>query len=446
MRLTIILFSSLSALLTLLSGAPCLRGAQIIAGPMLGSVTPTSARVWLEIDTSNYVRLDCYDMDNGEEVLSMGSDVAGPPPFVFDATLSGLQPDHDYRIMVSVNGTELPLPPPTFVIHTLPEPNVGKNVAIAFGSCADTDHYPDPAIWNSIAALQPQAFIFAGNTCYLPDNLNAFPYYNREAMQFILQTYDSARQFAGFQHLLRICPMYATWDDRDFGTPDSDSSFVFAQESLVAFEHYWPNPSYGQPPVLGTFCTFRVGDVQIFLLDDRTFRRNPAPQDPGVMLGPQQVRWLEDNLFQSSAVFKVIVDGDQMLTSYSGREGWSEFPAEKNAFLQWLFDHDVNGVVFISGHRGFGELTERKTDPDDLEQYPLYELTSSSLAYETLSPDQAVSFVNPDRVGSPVFENNFGLISVTGPQGDRTLTLSLQDANGNVVLRQTIGAQKLQGQ
>ena len=441
-----ILFSFLLACFVLIVNAPCACGDQIVAGPMLGDITPSSARVWLEIDTSDYVRLNCYDMATGDEILSLGMDVDGPPPFVVDAACTGLEPDHDYRIQVSVNGAELSLPPPTFVVHTAPEPSVGKNVTIAFGSCADTDHYSDPTIWQSIVALQPQAFIFAGNTCYLPETIDAFPYYNRQAMQFILQTYDSARQYPGFQHLLRICPMYATWDDRDFGTPGADSSFVFAKQSLVAFQRYWPNPSYGQGTTLGTFCTFNIGDVQVFMLDDRTFRRNPTPQDPGAMLGAVQLQWLKENLMQSRATFKVIVDGDQMLPDYSGDEGWSNFPDEKNNFLHWIFDHEVNGVVLISGHRGFGELTERKIDPNSLEQYPIYELTSSSLAYATLSPDQAVSFANPNRVGAPVFENNFGLISVTGPQGDRNLTLSLQDADGHVVLRQTIAQQQLQGQ
>jgi alkaline phosphatase D len=441
-----ILFSLLAGAFAALLPETSVCADQIIAGPMLGGVTPTTARVWLEIDTSDYVNINCYDMDTGDQVFNLALNVTGPPPFILDAAIDGLQPDHDYRIEVIINGVTLSLPPPTFVIHTAPEPGTGKDVTLAFGSCADTEHYPDPGIWRSIAALQPQAFIFAGNTCYLPDTLDDYPYYNKQAMQFILQRYDSARQFPGFQHLLRICPMYATWDDRDFGTPDSDSSFVFAKQSLIAFDSYWPNPGYGIGSTLGTFCTFNVGDVQVFLLDDRSFRRNPASQDPGVMLGPVQLQWLKDNLLQSRATFKLIVDGDQMLADYPGRESWSNFPQEQNDFIQWIFNHDVNGVVLLSGHRGFGELTLRKPDPGDPEQYPLYDLTSASLAAAPLAPNQAVGFNNPNRIGAPVFENNFGLISVVGPVGQRDLTLSLLDAAGHVVLRQTIAQQQLQGQ
>ena len=425
------------------------RAVHVVAGPMVGSVTPTSARVWIEINTSERVRVRCFDVNTNQEMCSIGMTVPGPPPFVVNAPLGGLLPDHDYRMTLTANGLPLRLPPPSLIIHTPPAPGANKDITLAFGSCVNTDRYPSRAIWRSIVRVQPRAFIFAGNTVYLPRKLSEFPYTYEAARRFIEQRYDEARRFAGFQRLLRTCPIYATWDDRDFGTPHSDASFVFAQESLIAFERYWPNPGYGTGHTLGTFCRFSIGDVAVFLLDDRTFRRPPAKNRPGTMFGSVQLAWLKRHLLASRADFKLIVDGDPMLPDYpgpsAGYRDWAHFGNERSRFIHWIFGHDVSGVIFLSGHRRFGELTLRQPDPNSLDQYPLYELTSSSLAARPVSPAQMIKYFNTRRVGAPVLEHNFGVISVGGPAGNRHIMLRLCNAHGKTVLSKMLLAGQLTG-
>ena len=52
--------------------------------------------------------------------------------------------------------------------------------------------------------------------------------------------HSSVRQMPELQPLLRTTPCYGIFNDHDFGTPDADRTFVFAQESLVAFQRFWP--------------------------------------------------------------------------------------------------------------------------------------------------------------------------------------------------------------
>ncbi len=418
----------------------------VVAGPMIGSVTPDSARVWIQLSTSDRVKVRCFDVTTGQQVSAMGMTVLGPPPFIVDAALNDLLPDHDYRISLAVNGKPLALPEPMVIIHTVPAYGSYKPVHIAFGSCADTGVFRSRAIWQSIEQLQPQAFIFAGNTAYLPRRLSRFPYTYIHAYNFILARYDQARMFGGLRKLFSVCPVYATWDDRDFGTPHCDSSFVFKHDSFLAFEQFWPNPSYGSGATLGTFCHFRISDVAFFLLDDRSFRINPTNKSRGKMLGSRQLAWLKRHLLRSTATFKVIVDGDQMLSDYPGHESWGNFPNERRQFIDWIFGHNVSGVVFLSGHRRFGELTRRETNPNGLDQYPLYDLTSSSLAARVIPANQMLAWPNARRIGAPVFEHNFGFVNVGGPPGNRHITLQLRNAQGNVVLSKTILASALQGQ
>ena len=428
---------------SLLTGGGTARAVRILAGPMVGAVTSTSARVWIALDTSDVVRVRCFDINTNREVCSIGTAVHGPPPFIVNAPLGGLQPDRDYRITLTANGAPVPLPPPALIIHTYPAPRILDNFTLAFGSGSDTVRYPDVSIWRQIARLQPRAFIFAGDTMFLPKKLSAFPYTYYAALRFIEQHYAQARRYRGWQRLLRICPLYATWDNRDFGTLHAGASFVFRDESLLAFEKYWPNPGYGYRATLGTFCRFRLGDVEVFLLDDRTFRRPPAPGHPGTMLGAAQLAWLKRRLLQSRADFNLIVDGDPMLAKYHHHECWANFGAEREKFLQWLFTHDVSGVVFLSGHNGFGELTRRPADPRALDQYPLYDLTSSSLAAAPLAPDHLARWRNAWRIGAPVRAHNFGVIAVGGPAGNRHLTMRLVDAHGQTRLSKTLSVSML---
>ncbi|MGC8625545.1 MAG: alkaline phosphatase D family protein [Phycisphaerae bacterium] len=440
------LTNMIMALSLAVAGVPVAKAVHVVAGPLIGSVTPDSARVWIQLSTSDRVKVRCFDVTTGQQVSAMGTTVLGPPPFIVNAALNDLLPDHDYRISLVVNGRPLTLPPPLVIIHTVPAPGAFKPVHIAFGSGADTAVYPHAAIWRSITRLQPQAFIFAGNTAYLPRRLTQFPYTYMHAYDFILARYDQARMFGGLRRLCSVCPIYATWDDRDFGTPHSDSSFVFAHDSFLAFEQFWPNPAYGSGTTLGTFCHFRISDVAVFLLDDRSFRVNPTDHHRGQMLGARQIAWLQRYLLNSTATFKLIVDGDQMLANYPGHEGWSNFPRERRSFIHWIFGHNVGGVVFLSGHRRFGELTCRPANPNGLDEYPLYDLTSSSLAARPIPTRQLLAWPNARRIDVPVFAHNFGFINVGGPPGNRHITLQLRNAQGNVVLSKTILASALQGQ
>jgi len=418
--------------------------AHVIAGPMVGSVTTTTARVWLEISTTDPITVRIYNVNTNQEINAVGMDITGPPPFVADAAFGGLKPDHDYRITLSIAGVHQYLPRPKLIIHTMPLQKTMPSITVAFGSCADTRKYPADAIWKAIARLEPRAFIFAGNSTYLPKHMSQFPYTYAHALQFILHRYDESRRFAGIQPLLRICPMYATWDNRDFGTLRSNKTFVFSKESMLAFEDYWANPSYGHGSTLGAFCHFDIGDVAFFLLDDRMFRTAQTRGPHATMFGQRQLAWLKSGLMASHADFNVIVGGDQFIARYRGHESWAQFQPEQRNFIHWIFAHQVPGVLFLSGHRGFGELTRRPANTNaNFPQYPLYDLTSSSLAAAPVQ-HQLTGWHNPYRIGAAVFEHNFGLLRVGGTIANRHLTLELRDAKGRVVLRKVISQSALQ--
>ncbi len=428
---------------------------EIVAGPMVGDVTYDSARLWMQLSTTETVTVKTLDIRGREVGGAITLDVEGPAPFVLDVPLSGLEPDRTYRVAVYFSGEKVKLPEPEVLIRTAPAPGDAAEWTLAFGSCLDPNVVKPMEVFRGIETVNPLVFLFLGDCGYLPGTLEGFPEKHRDAFRVICDLHKRLRCSPEMQPLLRSTAIYGVWDDHDFGTNEADKTFVFAKESLIAWQRYWANPGYGAPEKdnPGVYCKFSVGDVDVFMLDDRMYR--DADKDPQrkTMLGEVQLAWLKKGLLGSNAAFKLIACGSQMLTSDAGPDTWGNFRAERDGFVRWLFDNKVAGVMFISGGGGrcFGDLTVRKPDPKDTKQYPLLELTSSPLAQKVADP-AAWKTPNPDRVGGDgagggiVDDINFGTVEFGGPAGKRHATLRLRDAKGAVKVEKVIYAWELAGQ
>jgi len=316
-------------------------------------------------------------------------------------------------------------------------------LTIAIGSC----HYlanPNPVfrgsggdyqIFDAIAAKQPDLMLWLGDNLYLqpPDFLDP---------SSMAARYRQVRSFEPMQRLLSATTHLAILDDHDFGPNDSDGSYVLKAESLRLFERYWPNPSYGLPGVPGAFGWARLGDVEFFLLDDRSYRYpNDYPDVPEKsMFGPAQFEWLKQALLSSKAPIKLVAGGSQFWNQASRFEGLHRFPQEQRRLREWLDTQRIDGVIFLSGDRHFGELL-RIERPG---AYPLYEFTSSPLTSRAYANPDAAERENPDLVaGTLQGRRQFGLIRVSGPGSDRRIALEAYDSDGALLWRHEISANEL---
>ena len=111
---------------------------------------------------------------------------------------------------------------------------------------------------------------------------------------------------------------YAIWDDHDFGPNNCDGNFIAKDKSKEIFEQYWVNPN--KPHEDGIYFNFTYGDIEIFMLDDR-YNRDDASTEK-IMLGAKQMQWLKDGLVNSSATFKIVVAGNQVLNQYDDHESF----------------------------------------------------------------------------------------------------------------------------
>ncbi len=319
---------------------------------------------------------------------------------------------------------------------------------VLFGSCANQDQ-PLP-IFDAMSARKPELLVLLG------DNIYCDLQRGREVTpEVIREKYATLAALPGWQKLRASCPLVATWDDHDYGLNDAGVEWPLKVESQRQFHDFLGTPP--DSPLRkqeGVYSAHTFGPegsrVQVILLDLRYFRtalkygspariapygmiRKPyVPQtDPeATMLGAAQWAWLEAQLKQPAEV-RLIGSSVQCLADDHPFEKWGNMPAERNKFFRVLRDTKANGVVILSGDRHLGELS---IDTGVI-GYPLYDLTASG--FNQANEKWREPEPNRRRVACLPYGQHFGEVDITWG-ADPTITLSLRDIGGEVVLRHTV--------
>jgi alkaline phosphatase D len=308
---------------------------------------------------------------------------------------------------------------------------LAADLTLVFGSCAHQAK-PQP-IWRAIAREAPDAVVLLGDNVYVDsDDPVAFP-----------AAYDRLARKPGFRRLRAKAPVYAVWDDHDYGLNDAGSSWplkeVARTQFLEAFGAGPDDPRHHQQGVYGAWTLSDSPRVQLVLLDTRWDRSDLAvgpidaaagtgpylPRDHAGarMLGEAQWAWLSAVLAQP-ADLRIIGSSIPVLPYFTGWETWSNLPGEQQRLLDLL--GDAGGAVVLSGDTHWGELSRR----DAGLPYPLWELTSSGLTQVWRRiPDNLFRHADRTMAG-----RNYGRLVVT----DDALTLSLHDVRGRELWTDTI--------
>ncbi len=231
---------------------------------------------------------------------------------------------------------------------------------------------------------------------------------------------------------LESCPQYATWDDHDFAGNNEHGDYSGKYQSLEIFKDYWANPYYGTDSTLGVFCHFSHADADFFMLDARFYASDSS------MLGEGQTKWLKEKLEASTANFKFIVSGTQILSDNPLGEDLGDFANSKADLMNFLKEKDIKGVIFLSGDRHYGELVKLEREGT----YPLYEMTSSPL---TSLVNPAYTKNNPLRLPETlVLDLNFGKVHLFGQGENRRCRLELLGRTGELFWQQDIFLSEIQ--
>jgi alkaline phosphatase D len=302
---------------------------------------------------------------------------------------------------------------------------------IGFGSCQNqTVALP---LLSKISDSKLDFFI------YLGDNIYSDTY----DIKVLEKNYEILNNNKDFKNLKKTTPLYATWDDHDYGYNDKGRHYPLKAESKKLFVNFWNIPQdsnrNNHDGIYGSdYFTYGNKKIQLIYLDTRTFRDDlllnnpkntafkndyiPNQNTDSTFLGRDQWNWLEKELSQK-ADLRIIASSNQFSHTYNGYESWTNVPHEQQKFINLIAKTKANGVLFISGDVHWGEISKMNTSTT----YPIFDITSSGITqtWPSIEP-------NENRLGVSVPQNNYGIIKFYYEQKDPTIEMELLDINGSV--------------
>lgn len=398
---------------------------------MPGHIDMLEARIWLQCHGPCTAALDVWPAGSPDSMVHVPSQrSAADQAHAMEFVVSGLRPGRMYNYQVLVDGVVVPFDE-VLTFHTQdlwryrsdPPP-----FRVAMGSCSYINEpaYDRPGrafgsdygIFDAIADRSPDLMLWLGDNTYLrePDWGSRSGYLHR---------YTHTRSTPELQRLLRSTKHYAIWDDHDFGPNDADGSWIHSAMAREVFDLFWANPTTGVPGAENTIATaFEHNDIHFFLLDNRTNRvRGDMRTSTPAMFGKEQIDWLIRALKYSSAPFKMVATGGQVLNTAAVYENYATMPEERAELLRRIDEEGITGVVFLTGDRHFTELSEMTLK----DGRKIFDLTVSPLTSGTFPPKEE----NELRMdGTVVGVQNFATLDFTGKRNERMMTIRVHDAQG----------------
>lgn len=223
---------------------------------------------------------------------------------------------------------------PTRSFRVLPAPGSGQPLTLAVAACGTQFG----SIFDDLAARRPDVLIWQGDLNY-PDTHGPLA--------------QSMSGYAGiwrdFLANPRLAPIFARShfaaqrDDHDYGVQDARA------DNLVP----WGLAPWEALMGRRTYYRFAAGLVEVWVLDQRRFKSDPAVADTTdkSLLGRQQRTWLLRTLAASRAPFKIVCSPCSLFHAPNARDGnWSEgFTAERDLILAHIAKRVSGRSVFLTG-------------------------------------------------------------------------------------------------
>ncbi|MEM7394748.1 MAG: tetratricopeptide repeat protein, partial [Verrucomicrobiota bacterium] len=182
----------------LTEGIPITSEAELIHGPMLGSVTDTSARFWVRTRHEVPVSIEIVGAgQSGEATTSAAKD------YTAVIEVGGLKPDQRHTYTLSVDGKRVG---DQHAFVTMPAAEKPGAFDIVFGGGAGyTPAYEH--MWTTIAGVAPRALFLLGDNVYIDTP------FVRATQQYCYYRRQSRPEFRA---LVAGTSVSAIWDDHDF--------------------------------------------------------------------------------------------------------------------------------------------------------------------------------------------------------------------------------------
>ncbi|MDX1679210.1 MAG: alkaline phosphatase D family protein [Akkermansiaceae bacterium] len=393
------------------------RSSPLVHGPMLGSVTDHSASFWVrtakEAEVSVRLKTDPPAPARAAKVIAART--SADQDFTAVIQVQGLSHGMDYEYELLIDGEVVG---GTHEFRTPPAQGARSKFTVAFGGGAGYTPKHEH-MWATIGKRQPDALLLLGDNVYIDDPehqlTNDYCYYRRHSVP-------------EWRSLVAKTPVYAIYDDHDFGMNDCVPGSRIDQPAWKrsvweTFRNNWVNPAYaGGDKQPGCWFDFMVGDVHFIMLDCRYYRHKPGKG--GSMLGEVQKAWLMDALRNSKGVFKVIVSSVPFSPGVKkgSRDTWDGFPQEREEIFAAIEKHRIPGVVLMAADR---HRSDYRKIPR-AKGYDLYEAMSSRLT-NVHTHGMAKNAKGSEFLMGYNGKCSFGLIEFDTTAKDPTLSYTIVD-------------------
>ncbi len=424
---------------------------------MLGPVELRDAKVWVEVSPEVKTVSLRYnkkgDVNSTRTILYKGELGNDFNPLQF--TVGGLDFNTTYEYKIWING-KATLKGGEFTTKDLWQwRKQPPEFSFLTGGCAYTNqpvydrpgkpYGGDSSIFETMAKEKAAFMLWLGDAWYTRE----VDYYSEWGLWY-RASHDRAAPF--IQNFLKAMPQFAMWDDHDYGPNDIGKNYILKDASRKVFNNYFCNPSSGENGQ-GIYTMNSWGDADIFMTDDRWWRSADRIKDsvdgpdglPGKkpnpekrMLGAQQMEWLKNSLLYSTATFKIIAVGSQVLNPVSPFDTWWDFPAEYDELMNFIKEYKINGIVFLTGDRHHSEIIKVERQGT----YPLYDITVSPLTSGTHSFG-GTEKNNPYRVLGIDEKQNYGKFSFSGNRGSRKMKIEYFGIKGDKLGEWSISEKEL---
>jgi alkaline phosphatase D len=412
------------------------NGQNVIAGPMVGYSAMMEVGLWVQLDGPAKISYKYWPLEHPDQIKETNLSETQPGYWHINQTVVPmLEPGIEYGYELYINekaySGEFEYSFKTQLLwqwRTDP-----PEFSFALGSCnyVSEERYDRPGepyggdyhIFNSIHSEDPDFMVWLGDNIYLRE-------VDWDSKSGIYHRYTHTRSLPELQPLLGDVHHYAIWDDHDYGTNDSNKSYVLKDITLQAFKDFWFNSNYHAGGTKGITGHFQWADCEFFMLDNR-WERTPAGVE-GQIIGDRQMTWLKEQLLTSKASFKFICIGGQFISDAGIFENHANYPSERLELIDFIQKNNIRNIVFLTGDRHHSEISRLSIGEDNY----IYDITSSPLTSKAYDHSKEP---NNLRVSESIIgQRNYALVNVSGSFKRRVLEISFKDSNGELLYTYTI--------
>jgi phosphodiesterase/alkaline phosphatase D-like protein len=389
-------------------------------GVAAGDATPTSAMFWTRLpDPSKTASLEIATDAKFSTIQTTVPVPASAPTAKVDVSGLSAGTTYFYRFRqdpaISAIGRVVTPPAATDTAKT-----------VRLGWTGDSNAYNRPfTALDPIRVLAPDAWLYIGDTIYGDDPLadgvvaQTLPQYQGK--------YEMNRTDQSLRGIMAATGTYIMWDDHEVRNDFAGAVPAFASRMATgnqAFRQYFPIRDNSND-AMRLYRNFQWGSgAEFFLIDDRQYRSakytccsdtsksgfvttdgaanvgdstcggaagealvpNPAcvtamTDASRTILGAAQKQWLKDELLNSTATFKFIMNGppitELVFVPYDRWEAWS---AERTEILDFIQNNNIKNVIWLS--TDLHAYIQSGTQVDATHHIP--EIVSGSIAESTI--------------------------------------------------------------